>query len=86
MKRLRSLDQISTFSCDYALDLAFLINVPYDTITLSCNNMWYVMNNIVVLDSKKKFDILYKEICVDYYFANQMGIIQKKDQNWNEIH
>jgi hypothetical protein len=29
---------------------------------------------------------LYKEICVDYYFANQIGIIQKKDQNWNEIH
>jgi hypothetical protein len=29
---------------------------------------------------------LYKEICVDYYFANQIGIIQQKEQNWNEIH
>jgi hypothetical protein len=39
MKRLRSLDQISTFSCDYALDLALLINVPCDIVTLSCNNL-----------------------------------------------
>jgi hypothetical protein len=23
---------------------------------------------------------------VDYYFANQIRIILKKDQNWNEIH
>jgi hypothetical protein len=31
MKRLRS---ISTASCDYALDLALLINVPYDIVIL----------------------------------------------------
>jgi hypothetical protein len=34
MKRLRSLDQISTFSCHYELDLALLINVSYDTVIL----------------------------------------------------
>jgi hypothetical protein len=34
MKRLRSLDQISTFSYDYDLDLALLINVPCDTVIL----------------------------------------------------
>jgi hypothetical protein len=62
MKRLRSLDQISTFSCDYALDLALLINVPCDIVTLSCNNLWYVMNNMVVLDSK--YSLLY---CIKKY-------------------
>jgi hypothetical protein len=30
------------------------------------------MNNMVVLDSKQQFDLLYKEICVDYYYANQI--------------
>jgi hypothetical protein len=39
MKRLSSSNQISTFSCDYALDLALLINVPCDTVTISCNNL-----------------------------------------------
>jgi hypothetical protein len=34
MKRLRSLDQLSTFSCDYDLDLALLINVPCDNVIL----------------------------------------------------
>jgi hypothetical protein len=34
MKRLRSLDQISTFCCDYELDLALLINVPCDIVIL----------------------------------------------------
>jgi hypothetical protein len=34
MKRLRSLDQISTFSGDYALDFALLINVPCDIVIL----------------------------------------------------
>jgi hypothetical protein len=34
MKRIRSLDQISTFSCEYDLDLALLINVPCDTVIL----------------------------------------------------
>jgi hypothetical protein len=29
---------------------------------------------------------LYKEKYVDYNFANQIRIILKKDQNWNEIH
>jgi hypothetical protein len=36
---------------------------------------------MVVLDSKQQFALLYKEICVDYYFANQIGIIQQKEQN-----
>jgi hypothetical protein len=31
-----------------------------------------------VLDSKQQFVLLYKEICVDYYFTNQIGIILKK--------
>jgi hypothetical protein len=44
------------------------------------------MKNIFLLDSKQQFVLLYKEICVDYYFANQIGIILKKDQNWNETH
>ena len=44
------------------------------------------MSNMIVLDSKQQFALLYKEICNDYYFANQIRIIQKKDQNWNEIH
>jgi hypothetical protein len=35
------------------------------------------MNNMVVLDSKQQFALLYKEISVDYYFANQIRIIQK---------
>jgi hypothetical protein len=39
-----------------------------------------------MLDSKQQFALLYKEICVDYYFSNQIEIILKKDQNWNEIH
>ena len=43
------------------------------------------MNNMAVLDSKQQFVLLYKEICANYYFANQIGIILKKDQNWNEI-
>jgi hypothetical protein len=34
MKRLRSLDQISTSSCDYVVDLALLISVPCNTIVL----------------------------------------------------
>jgi hypothetical protein len=29
---------------------------------------------------------LYKEICVDYYFANQIEVILRKDHNWNEIY
>jgi hypothetical protein len=33
---------------------------------------------MVVLDSKQHFALLYKEICVDYYFANQIGIILKR--------
>jgi hypothetical protein len=33
---------------------------------------------MIVLDSKKKFVTLYKEICDDNYFSNQIGIIQKK--------
>jgi hypothetical protein len=36
------------------------------------------MNNMVVPDSEQKFVLLYKEICVDCYFANQIGIIQKR--------
>jgi hypothetical protein len=32
---------------------------------------------MVVLDSKQQFALLYKEICVDYYFANQIRIILK---------
>jgi hypothetical protein len=44
------------------------------------------MENMVVLDSKKQFALLYKEICVDNYYANQIWIILKKDQNWHEIH
>jgi hypothetical protein len=36
------------------------------------------MNNMVVLDSKQQFALLFKEICVDYYFANQIKIILKK--------
>jgi hypothetical protein len=44
------------------------------------------MNNIVVLDSNQQFALLYKEICIDYYFANLIIIIIKKDQNRNEIH
>jgi hypothetical protein len=44
------------------------------------------MKNIFLLDSKQQFVLLYKEICVDYYFAKQIGIILKKDQNWNETH
>jgi hypothetical protein len=36
------------------------------------------MNNMVMLDSKQQFVLLYKEICADYYFANQIGIIQKR--------
>jgi hypothetical protein len=55
-------------------------------ILLSFNCLCYVMKNIVLLDSKQQFALLYKEICVDYYFANQIGIIIKKDQNWNKIH
>jgi hypothetical protein len=35
------------------------------------------MNNMVALDSKQQFPLLYKEICVDYYFGNQIGIILK---------
>jgi hypothetical protein len=34
MKRLRSIDQISTISCDYDLDLGLLIYVPCETIIL----------------------------------------------------
>jgi hypothetical protein len=44
------------------------------------------MNIMVVLDSKQQFALLYKEICVDYYFAIQIIIIWKKDQNWSEIY
>jgi hypothetical protein len=43
------------------------------------------MSNMVIFDSKQQFVVLYKEICVYYYFANQIGIILKNDQNWNEI-
>jgi hypothetical protein len=35
------------------------------------------MSNMVVLDSKQQFALLYKRICVDYYFVNQIGIIRK---------
>jgi hypothetical protein len=45
---------------------------------LSYNSLLYVMNNMVVLDSKQQFALLFKEICVDYYFANQIKIILKK--------
>ena len=31
-----------------------------------------------MLDSKQQFVLLCKEICADYYFANQIGIILKK--------
>jgi hypothetical protein len=33
---------------------------------------------MVVLDNKQQFALLYKEICDDYYFANQIGIIKKR--------
>jgi hypothetical protein len=36
------------------------------------------MNNMVVLDSKQQFALLYIEICIDYYFANQIRIILKR--------
>jgi hypothetical protein len=36
------------------------------------------MNNMVMLDSKQQIALLYTEICADYYFANQIGIIQKR--------
>jgi hypothetical protein len=36
------------------------------------------MNNMVNFDSKEQFALLYKEIHVDYYFANQIRIILKK--------
>jgi hypothetical protein len=39
------------------------------------------MNNMVVLDSEQHFALLYKEICADYYFANQIGIVLKKGSN-----
>jgi hypothetical protein len=32
---------------------------------------------MVVLDNKQQFALLYKAICVDYYFDNQIGIIKK---------
>jgi hypothetical protein len=35
------------------------------------------MNNMVMLDSKQQFALLYKEICDDYYFANQIRIEMK---------
>jgi hypothetical protein len=35
---------------------------------------------MVMLDSKQQFALLYKEICVDYYFVNQIGIILKKSE------
>jgi hypothetical protein len=44
---------------------------------LSYNSFLYVMNNMVVLDNKQQFVLLYKEICVDYYFANQIKLFQK---------
>jgi hypothetical protein len=33
---------------------------------------------MVVLDSEQHFSLLYKEKCVDYYFANQIKIIHKR--------
>jgi hypothetical protein len=36
---------------------------------------------MVVLGSKEQFALLYKEICVDYYFANQIEVILRKDHN-----
>jgi hypothetical protein len=48
---------------------------------LSYNSFLYVMNNKVVLDNKQQFVLLYKEICVEYYFANQIKLFQKKYQN-----
>jgi hypothetical protein len=35
------------------------------------------MNNMIMLDSKQQFVLLYKEICDDYYFANRIRIILK---------
>jgi hypothetical protein len=45
------------------------------------------MNNMVVLDSEQHFALLYKEICADYYFANQIGIVLKKGSKlkWNPL-
>jgi hypothetical protein len=42
---------------------------------------------MVVLDSKQQFALLFKEICVDYYFANQIKIILKKRIRikWNPL-
>jgi hypothetical protein len=37
------------------------------------------MNNMVVLVSKNSLLYCIK-ICVDYYFANQIGIIQKRNK------
>jgi hypothetical protein len=44
-----------------------------------------MMNNMVVLDSKQKFALLYKEICVDYYFAKHIKIILGSELKWNPI-
>jgi hypothetical protein len=49
MKMLRSLDEISTFSCDYALDLALLINFLPTRSEFFANQI----RIMVVLDSKK---------------------------------
>jgi hypothetical protein len=38
------------------------------------------MNNMVVLDSKQQFALLYKEICDDS-FCHQDRIYSKKDRN-----
>jgi hypothetical protein len=35
----------------------------------------------MVVLGKEQFALLYKEICVDYYFANQIEVILRKDHN-----
>jgi hypothetical protein len=62
MKRLRSLDQISTFSCDYALDLALLINVTCDSATLSLANYFFQLDRNY---SEKRIRIEMKSISID---------------------
>jgi hypothetical protein len=78
MKRLRSLDQISTFSCDYELDLALLINIPCDTVPLSCNNLWYVMNKMVMLDSKNNLLCCIKKYVLITILPTRSELFKKR--------